>query len=144
MPRTCKASTAPAPKPTAAAPAERGADSQEIGRSRGGRTTKIHAVADRLGHLIRFELSAGQKADCRAAASLIEALPQAEHLLADTAYDSDDLRKALLDQGTTPVIKPNPHPQAHPTLRCRNLQALQSDRACVRAHQGLAACRHTV
>jgi putative transposase len=39
---------------------------------------------------------------------LIEALPRAEHLLADTAYDSDDLRKTLLDQGTTPVIKPNP------------------------------------
>ena len=87
---------------------KRGADAQEIGRSRGGRTTKIHAIADRLGRLIRFELSAGQKADCRAAPSLIEALPPAEHLLADTAYDSDDLRKSLLDQGTTPVIKPNP------------------------------------
>ena len=32
-----------------------GADKQAIGRSRGGRTTKIHAVADRAGRLIAFE-----------------------------------------------------------------------------------------
>ena len=46
--------------------------------------------------------------DCPAAPGLIEALPKAEHLLADTAYDSDTLRQLLLHRGTTPVIKPNP------------------------------------
>jgi len=46
--------------------------------------------------------------DSRAAPALIEALPKAEHLLADTAYDSDSLRQLLTDRGTTPVIKPNP------------------------------------
>ena len=58
--------------------------------------------------MIRFELSAGQTGDCRIAPSLIEVLPQAKHLLADTAYDSDAFRQTLLDGGTTPVIKPNP------------------------------------
>jgi transposase len=87
---------------------KRGADAQAIGRSRGGRTTKIHAVADRLGRLIGFDISPGQLGDCRAAPGLVAGLPAAKHLLADTAYDSDSFRQILLDRSITPVIKPNP------------------------------------
>ena len=85
-----------------------GAETQAIGRSRGGRTTKIHAAVDRAGRLIAFNLSPGQMGDVRAAAGLLERLPKATHLLADTAYDSNGLRRFLEDRGTTPVIKPNP------------------------------------
>jgi len=35
-------------------------------------------------------------------------LPPARRCLADTAYDSDDLRGFLLDRGTLPVIPNNP------------------------------------
>lgn len=57
---------------------------------------------------------------------MIKALPRATHLLADTAYDSDAFRKLLLDNGTTPVIKPNPTRKHIPPFdealyRCRNL-----------------------
>ena len=87
---------------------KRGADLQAIGRSRGGRTTKIHAVADRRGRLIGFDLTPGQRSDIRAANDLLAKLPKADNLLGDTAYDSDDLRGSLAERGTTPVIKPNP------------------------------------
>lgn len=47
-----------------------GADAQAIGRSRGGRTTKIHAVCDGAGRAIAFEVTPGQRGDVRVAAAL--------------------------------------------------------------------------
>jgi transposase len=85
-----------------------GAQEQAIGRSRGGRTTKIHAVANAAGRLITFELTAGQMGDVRSAKGLIDKLPTAALVLADTAYDSDKFREFLAKRGSTPVIKPNP------------------------------------
>ena len=87
---------------------KRGAQEQAIGRSRGGRTTKIHAVANASGRLIAFDVTAGQMGDVRSAPSLIEKLPKAAQVLADTAYDSDKFREFLIARGSTPVIKPNP------------------------------------
>jgi putative transposase len=64
--------------------------------------------------------------DCRIAPGLVQSLPKAGHLLADTAYDSDAFRQLLLNQGTTPVIKPNPTRKHVPVFdqeiyKCRNL-----------------------
>ena len=87
---------------------KRGPQEQAIGRSRGGRTTKIHAVASASGRLIAFDLTAGQIGDVRSAAGLIGTLPKAAQVLADTAYDSDKFREFLIARGSTPVIKPNP------------------------------------
>jgi transposase len=87
---------------------KRGGQAQAIGRSRGGRTTKIHAVANASGRLIAFDLTAGQMGDVRSAEGLIGQLPKAARVLADTAYDSDKFRQFLAERGTTPVIKPNP------------------------------------
>ena len=87
---------------------KRGAQEQAIGRSRGGRTTKIHAVANTSGRLIAFDVTAGQMGDVRSAPGLIEKLPKAAQVLADTAYDSDKFREFLIARGSTPVIKPNP------------------------------------
>ena len=87
---------------------KRGAEAQAIGTSRGGRTTKTHAVVDAGGRLIAFDLTAGQKADVRAAEPLLTRLPVAAQLLADTAYDSDAFRGFLNDRGSVPVIRPHP------------------------------------
>ena len=87
---------------------KRGADTQAIGCSRGGRTTKTHAVVDAAGRLIGFDLSPGQKSDIRAAEPLLTRLPAAGHLLADTAYDGDAFRGFLIGRGSVPVIRPNP------------------------------------
>ena len=43
--------------------------------TRGGRTTKIHALTDTLCRPITFMLTGGHVADCTAGAALIERLP---------------------------------------------------------------------
>src|SRR5262249_21447633 len=44
---------------------KRGEEKQAIGRSRGGRNTKIHALADVKGRLIAILLTGGEAHDCR-------------------------------------------------------------------------------
>ena len=63
---------------------------QAIGRSRGGATTKIHAVAERTGRLVHFLLTGGNVNDCTQGAKLLETVP-AENVLGDKAYETDDL-----------------------------------------------------
>ncbi|MBK8131801.1 MAG: IS5 family transposase [Gammaproteobacteria bacterium] len=57
----------------AGAPKKNG--SQAIGRSRGGLTTKIHALVEGLGNLARWQLTAGQIHDITQAHDLIEGVP---------------------------------------------------------------------
>lgn len=86
---------------------KRGAEAQAIGRSRGGRTTKIHAVCDALGRLVAFDVTPGQLGDLRAAIGLLGPLPPGRLCAADAAYDSDGLRQFLRERGTRPVIPNN-------------------------------------
>jgi transposase len=60
-----------------------------------------------LGCPIRFALTAGQKGDAPQADALIEGLP-AEVVMADAAYDSERLRKAIAGKGAIAVIPNNP------------------------------------
>ena len=87
---------------------KRGAECQAIGRSRGGRGTKLHLVTDGLGRVLAFLVAPGNRGDAPYAQGLLEPLPAPAFLLADTAYDSDALRRSLLERGTTPVIPNNP------------------------------------
>ena len=57
---------------------------------------------------IAFDLTPGQMGDVRSAEGLIDKLPKAAQVLADTAYDSDKFREFLIARGSTPIIKPNP------------------------------------
>ena len=63
-----------------------------MGRSRGGLTTKIHALVDAEGRPIRLELTAGQAADAPMAEKLLAGLKPGATLLADKAYDTDAIR----------------------------------------------------
>jgi transposase len=81
-------------------------DDQAIGRSKGGLSTKIHALVDALGNPLRFLLTPGQAHDLAGADAL---LPQmaAEVLIADKAYDADDrVLKPLASAGKSAVIPP--------------------------------------
>lgn len=60
-----------------------------MGRSRGGLTTKIHALVDTDGLPVRLELSAGQAADAPMAEKLLSDIQPGSTLLADKAYDTD-------------------------------------------------------
>ena len=83
---------------------KRGEKNQAVGRSRGGRNTKIHALADAKGRLIAILLTAGQAHDCPVAERLIRRVRAPDRLLADRAYDSAELREELDERGTKPVI----------------------------------------
>jgi transposase len=82
----------------------KGEQNQAIGRSRGGRNTKIHAIGDAKGRLLSFILTGGEAHDCPLAEALIEQAKPARKLLTDKAYDSAELQKKLKEQGTKPVI----------------------------------------
>lgn len=60
-----------------------------MGRSRGGLTTKIDALADAEGRPVRLELTAGQAADAPMAEKLLSDLQPGSTLLADRAYNTD-------------------------------------------------------
>jgi transposase len=83
---------------------KKGEQKQAIGRSRGGRNTKIHAIADAKGRLLAILLSGGEAHDCPPARRLIRRTTAADKLLGDKAYDSAELRQWLDNRGTKAVI----------------------------------------
>jgi transposase len=83
---------------------KRGEQKQAVGRSRGGRNTKIHALADAKGRLIAILLTGGEAHDCPVAGRLIRRVKPSKQMLGDTAYDSAGLREELDEHGTRPVI----------------------------------------
>ena len=68
-----------------------------MGRSKGGLTTKIHAVVDADGRPIKLNLTAGQTNDCKPALDLLTVLETDAILLADKAYDTEAIR-SLADE----------------------------------------------
>ena len=97
-----------------------------MGRSRGGLTTKIHALVDALGLPILLKLTEGQAHDGRSAADMLGTLGKGDVLLADRAYDSDAMRTSLAKQGAWACVKPMPNRKHAPAFssflyRYRNL-----------------------
>jgi len=94
----------PCESPPVSGRRKRGAKKQAVGRSRGGRNTKIHALADAKGRLIAILLSGGEAHDCPLAKRLIRRVVRPKRMLGDKAYDSADLREELDQHGTKSVI----------------------------------------
>ena len=74
-------------------------DDHALGRSRGGLSTKIHALTDLLACAVALSLTAGQAGDNPRLVPLLDALAQAGHqpvhLLADKAYSHPSTRRQL-------------------------------------------------
>ena len=77
-----------------AAGAAGGQEHQALGRSRGGLGTKIHAKVDAFGMLLDFMLTGGEAHELTVAKELL-GIDISGYLLADRAYDSNDLREKL-------------------------------------------------
>ena len=77
---------------------------EQIGKSRGGNSTKIHLAVDSGGLPIYFELSQGQRHDVVHAESLIDNLIEVNTIIADKGYDSASLREYVELQGGETVI----------------------------------------
>jgi transposase len=99
-------STRPLCAPISTAPAlKKDGRDQAIGRSRGGLSTKIHAVVDALGNPLALSITQGQVHDIKEALPLLEQV-EAAAVLADKGYDSDALIASLEARGITAVIPP--------------------------------------
>jgi len=85
-----------------------------LGRSRGGLTTKIHAVVDGQGLPIRLSLTAGQSHDGQAADDLLDHVGSGTIVLADKAYDADRIRAALREKGAFANIPPKSNRRSKP------------------------------
>jgi transposase len=80
--------------------------SQSMGRSRGGLTSKIHAVVDTNGLPVRLALTAGEAHDNRLAGRLLTCLKSGTMLLADRGYDADWIRALASERGAWANIPP--------------------------------------
>ena len=77
-----------------------------MGRSRGGLSTKIHALVDAEGRPIRISLTPGQAHDGTAAEELLANLTPGTILLADKAYDSHAIREQAQEPDVWANIPP--------------------------------------
>ena len=73
--------------------------------TRSGLSTKVHLIVDALGAPLFFEVSEGQRHDCKFAVALL-VRAKSRCLLADKAYDSNEIRDALAQQSALAVIPP--------------------------------------
>ena len=87
------------------APKKRGG--QEIGLSRGGPSTKIHALVDALGNPVKIALTPGQTHEMTVAYELLADIRGA-YVAGDRAYDAGPLAEMLHKNGCTVVIPSNP------------------------------------
>ena len=79
-----------------------------IGRTRGGKNTKIHALVNREGIPVCLSLSAGNCADCDQAIPLLQKFGKIKgsNVLGDRAYGAKKIRLYLTEQGAQYTIPP--------------------------------------
>ena len=80
-----------------------GFQDQHLGRSRGGLSTKIHALVDGLGNPTHLHLTAGNIHDATEGEKLVAAA-RGQTFIADKAYDSNAIIAAAEAKGMTVVI----------------------------------------
>lgn len=76
-----------------------------IGRSRGGFSTKLHAVVSLRAKPIEIRATPGQQHEATVAEELLDFV-RGRKCLADGAYDADRILAAARQRGLTPVIPP--------------------------------------
>jgi hypothetical protein len=86
---------------------KRGTQSQAIGGSKVGMTTKILTLTDAFGDLVWFELLPGHRFDTVGVAPLIDGI-EFGALLADKAFDSNEIVADLNERGAKIVISQHP------------------------------------
>lgn len=71
-------------------------------------STKIHAAVDALGNPVRFLLTQGQSSEYEQASAMIAGF-QADFVLADKGYDSNEFIESIQANGAVAVIPPRKH-----------------------------------
>lgn len=83
-----------------------GPEANDIGRSRGGFSTKLHAVVTLDGKPIELRLSPGQRHEATVAEDLLDFV-RGDQCIADGGYDSDRILHAARQRGLKPIIPPS-------------------------------------
>lgn len=78
---------------------------EALGRSRGGFSTKIHALVDALGYPLKYILTPGQRSDIAQAKLLCKDLFNMA-VIADKSYDCNNFIESLEFKACEPVIPP--------------------------------------
>ena len=78
---------------------------QGLGKSKGGRNSKLSCAVNREGKPISFVLMPGNRNDIISARDTLEGHAQAI-VLGDKAYDSNEFRQFIKDSGGFPMISP--------------------------------------
>lgn len=92
----------------------KGPEHEDIGTSRGGPNTKIHALVDSRGRIVYHFLTRGNCHDSRFAELLCEEAPIGSTILADKAYDTDSFRAFLKERGLGCCVPPKAN-RIHPS-----------------------------
>lgn len=88
-----------------AARSPQSAEQQKLGKTKGGRNTKVSAVVNEAGKAVGLVLVPGNQHDSKSARETLGDLDGAT-VLADKAYDSDHLREYIEENGGVPNIVP--------------------------------------
>jgi transposase len=78
-----------------------------LGRSRGGFSTKVHAIVDTKGRPIHVTLTPGQRHEMIKAAELLD-FARGQAVIGDTGYDSNEFIAELRHRELKPVIHSKP------------------------------------
>ena len=125
------------------------APDEAIGDSRGGPTTKIHLVADRLARPLGFVLSVGQRNDCQCLAEALDAVSvkrvgrgrprkRPDDVYLDKGYSYPKCRRLLRRRGLRHVI-----PEREDQEKQRRKKGSDGGRPC--AYERVRyACRNVV
>lgn len=83
------------------------AENKAVGVSKGGRNTKVHALVERRGLPLAFQLSPGNEHDCTHAIPLLKEIEiGGSNILGDKAYGTARIREYIQSQGAEYTIPP--------------------------------------
>jgi IS5 family transposase len=77
---------------------------QGIGRSRGGRGSKVHVAVDERGQPLRFAITGAQTHDSKVFDAFTGWRHRPAAIVADKAYGSKSIRQAIANEGAIAVI----------------------------------------
>jgi transposase len=104
-------------------------ETQGLGYSRGGLTSKVHLIVDALGLPIDFLITGGDRHDVTQANELLSD-KHSTYVIADKGYDSNDFRELIAASNRIAVI---------PSRSCRKT-AIQHDTALYKERHLVEVC----
>src|SRR5262245_7946116 len=113
-----------------------------MSRSRGGLSSKIHAVVDTNGLPVRLALTAGEAHDIRLADKLLSRLKSGTMLLADRGYDADWIRALAAKRGVWAQYPTKMQSQRAALLQSVSLPCPQLGRAVLQQDQAVSSGRN--